>query len=122
MLGGWFDGFKILEDTAPADEVPGYVEKYRAAISRIGFDPGGFARAYAVAIRVSRTRWQVWYVSRSSNTTNIHSATSGKECAEAGSVRAAKTIAMLKKRVCRRVQWLEDEAAGIEAGLEKVRE
>lgn len=46
----------------------------------------------------------------------------GKGCAEAGSVRAAKTIAMLKKCVCRRVQWLEDEAAGIEAGLEKVRE
>lgn len=39
---------EILEDAAPADGVPEYVEKYRAAISRIGFDPGGFARASGV--------------------------------------------------------------------------
>jgi PPOX class probable F420-dependent enzyme len=51
---------ETLEDAPLADAVPEYVEKYRDAISRIGFDPGGFARAYSVAIRVSPTRWQVW--------------------------------------------------------------
>ena len=51
---------EIAEDAPPATEVPGYVEKYRDAIARIGFDPDGFARAYSVAIRVTPTRWQVW--------------------------------------------------------------
>jgi len=51
---------EIVEDTPPATEVPEYVEKYRAAIARIGFDPEGFAQAYSVAIRVTPTRWQVW--------------------------------------------------------------
>ncbi|HKZ26834.1 MAG TPA: hypothetical protein VJ086_02945 [Rubrobacteraceae bacterium] len=50
----------ILEDAPPATEVPEYVEKYRDAIARIGFDPDGFARAYSVAIRVMPARWQVW--------------------------------------------------------------
>ena len=50
----------IVEDAPPATEVPEYVEKYRAAIARIGFDPDGFARAYSVRIRVTPTRWQVW--------------------------------------------------------------
>ncbi len=39
---------EIAEDAPPATEVGEYVEKYRAAIARIGFDPDGFARA---------TRW-----------------------------------------------------------------
>jgi len=51
---------EILEDAPPATEVPEYVEKYRDAIARIGFDPDGFARAFSVAIRVTPTRWQVW--------------------------------------------------------------
>jgi PPOX class probable F420-dependent enzyme len=51
---------QILEGAPPANEVPEYVEKYRAAISRIGFDPGSFARAYSVALRVAPKRWQVW--------------------------------------------------------------
>ena len=51
---------EILEDAPPATEVPEYVEKYRDAIARIGFDPAGFARAFSVAIRVTPTRWQVW--------------------------------------------------------------
>lgn len=51
---------EIVEDAPPATEVPEYVEKYRDAIARIGFDPDGFARAYSVAIRVTPTRWQVW--------------------------------------------------------------
>jgi PPOX class probable F420-dependent enzyme len=50
----------IVEDAPPANELPEYVEKYRAAIARIGYDPEGFARAYSVRIRVTPTRWQVW--------------------------------------------------------------
>jgi len=51
---------EILEDAPPASEVPEYVEKYRDAIARIGFDPDGFARAFSVAIRATPTRWQAW--------------------------------------------------------------
>jgi PPOX class probable F420-dependent enzyme len=51
---------KIVEVASPATEVPEYVEKYRDAIARIGFDPEGFARAFSVALRVTPTRWQVW--------------------------------------------------------------
>src|SRR5215212_6502911 len=51
---------EVVEDAPPADEVPEYVEKYRDAIARIGFDPSGFARAYSVPIRVKPERWQVW--------------------------------------------------------------
>jgi hypothetical protein len=51
---------EIVEDAPPATEVPEYVEKYRDAIARIGFDPDGFARAFSGALRVSPTRWQVW--------------------------------------------------------------
>jgi PPOX class probable F420-dependent enzyme len=51
---------EIVEDAPPATEVPEYVEKYRAAIARIGFDPEGFARAYSVPLRVTPSRWQVW--------------------------------------------------------------
>ena len=51
---------EIVEDAPSANEVPEYVEKYRAAIARIGFDPDSFARAYSVPLRVAPTRWQVW--------------------------------------------------------------
>ena len=51
---------EIIEDAPPATEVPEYVEKYRDAIARIGFEPEGFARAFSVALRVTPTRWQVW--------------------------------------------------------------
>ena len=50
----------IVEDAPPATEVPEYVQKYCAAIARIGFDPEGFARAYSVPLRITPTRWQVW--------------------------------------------------------------
>jgi PPOX class probable F420-dependent enzyme len=51
---------EIVEDAPLASEVPKYVEKYRTAIARIGFEPEGFARAYSVPLRVTPTRWQVW--------------------------------------------------------------
>ncbi len=50
---------EIAEDAPPADEVEAYVEKYRRSIARIGFDVGGFARVYSVAVRVTPERWQV---------------------------------------------------------------
>ena len=51
---------EVLADAPPATEVGPYLEKYREAIGRIGFDPEGFARAYSVAIRATPARWQVW--------------------------------------------------------------
>ena len=51
---------EIAEDAPPATEVPGYVDKYRESIARIGFDEEGFAWAYPVAVRVTPERWQVW--------------------------------------------------------------
>ena len=51
---------EVLADAPPATEVGSYLEKYREGIARIGFDAGGFARAYSVAIRATPTRWQVW--------------------------------------------------------------
>jgi PPOX class probable F420-dependent enzyme len=46
---------EVLADAPPAAEVGLYLEKYREGIGRIGFDPGGFARAYSVAIRATPT-------------------------------------------------------------------
>lgn len=51
---------EVVPDVPPANEVGEYLEKYREAIARIGFDPEGFARAYSVALRVTPARWQVW--------------------------------------------------------------
>jgi PPOX class probable F420-dependent enzyme len=51
---------EILDGFALADEVAEYLEKYREAIARIGYDTEGFARAYSVALRVAPERWQVW--------------------------------------------------------------
>ncbi len=51
---------EILADAPPATEIPEYLEKYRGAIARIGYDPEGFARAFSVALRITPARWQVW--------------------------------------------------------------
>jgi PPOX class probable F420-dependent enzyme len=51
---------EMTDGFPPADELPGYVEKYREAIARIGYDPEGFARTYSVSLRVTPERWQVW--------------------------------------------------------------
>ena len=51
---------EVLADAPPAVEVGPYLEKYREGIARIGFDPGGFARAYSVAIQATPMCWQVW--------------------------------------------------------------
>lgn len=55
------EGTAAVDEVAPlANEVAAYLEKYRAAIARIGYDPEGFARDYRVALRVTPARWQVW--------------------------------------------------------------
>jgi PPOX class probable F420-dependent enzyme len=50
----------LAEEVPPVKQVGGYVEKYRESITRIGFEPDGFARTYSVALRVTPERWQVW--------------------------------------------------------------
>ena len=51
---------EVLADVLPAAGIGPYLEKYREGIATIGFDPGGFARAYSVAIRATPIRWQAW--------------------------------------------------------------
>ncbi len=51
---------EVAQDIPPADEIGEYVTKYRESMTRIGFDPDGFARTYSVALRVTPDRWQVW--------------------------------------------------------------
>jgi PPOX class probable F420-dependent enzyme len=51
---------EIVEDTPPATDIPEYLEKYRAGISRIGMDPESFARSYSVALRVTPEKFRVW--------------------------------------------------------------
>ena len=51
---------EVVQNVPPADELGEYVEKYRESIVRIDFDPGGFARTYSVALRVTPDHWQVW--------------------------------------------------------------
>src|SRR3712207_4930606 len=46
----------LAEDAPPANQVG----EYRESITRIGFDPDGFSRAYSVALRVTPVRWRVW--------------------------------------------------------------
>ena len=43
-------------DAPRADELPGYVEKYRDAIARLGSNPSEFAGEYRVALRIRPIR------------------------------------------------------------------
>jgi PPOX class probable F420-dependent enzyme len=45
----------IQEGESPADEVAGYVEKYREFLPRINRTPSEFARLYSVPVRVRLT-------------------------------------------------------------------
>jgi PPOX class probable F420-dependent enzyme len=56
-----FEGTATVEPDPPrADQVDGYLTKYRAAIEALGYEPGPFARTYSTAIRVRATRVRVW--------------------------------------------------------------
>ena len=46
---------RLAAEAPPADEVAAYVEKYRAAIARIGTSPDSFAATYSAVIRVRPT-------------------------------------------------------------------
>ncbi len=43
----------VVADTAPANQVPDYAQKYADGIKRIGMSAEQFAVAYSVAIRVT---------------------------------------------------------------------
>lgn len=51
---------EILEDPAPADRIPGYIEKYGPRIQMYGWTPEGFAADYPDALRLVPTRVRVW--------------------------------------------------------------
>lgn len=45
-----------------ADQLAGYVEKYRGLIERLGADPVSFASAYSVPMRIRPTKLRQWSV------------------------------------------------------------
>jgi len=49
-------GTARVSDDPPADQVPSYVEKYRARMTRNGWSPADFAGMYSVPLRVDPTR------------------------------------------------------------------
>jgi PPOX class probable F420-dependent enzyme len=51
---------EILRDQPPADQVPGYVEKYRGPIQDLGWTAESFAADYSVPLRVTPTRDRIW--------------------------------------------------------------
>jgi PPOX class probable F420-dependent enzyme len=54
-------GEATIDPGAPrADDVPEYIERYRAAIARLGSEPGPFAGEYSVAIRIRPLRLRAW--------------------------------------------------------------
>ena len=52
---------QIDERTTPANELPAYVEKYRAHIERLGSEPEPFGRLYSTPIRITPTRRRVYH-------------------------------------------------------------
>jgi PPOX class probable F420-dependent enzyme len=48
-----------VEDHPLAHELPEYLEKYGDGITRIGYDPEGFANSYSAAIIITPTRFRV---------------------------------------------------------------
>ena len=51
---------EIPEGQAPADQVPGYIDKYRDRIREYGWTPESFAEDYSVPLRISPTRLRIW--------------------------------------------------------------
>jgi PPOX class probable F420-dependent enzyme len=47
---------EVDEGAPPADQIPEYVEKYAAGITRIGLNPQSFAQKYSVPIRIRPSR------------------------------------------------------------------
>ena len=54
-------GDAVVDGSAPAAfELPGYIDKYRDEIARLGSNPEQFSRAYSVPIRIRPTRLRAW--------------------------------------------------------------
>ncbi len=52
-----FEGNAVLEpDLPPAEDFPGYVEKYHREIESLGWTPETFSADYSVGIRITVTR------------------------------------------------------------------
>ena len=60
-LLGVISGDAAVDETAPpADQLPEYIDKYRAGITRLGSGPGPFAAEYRVPIRIRPTKLRAW--------------------------------------------------------------
>jgi PPOX class probable F420-dependent enzyme len=56
-------GEGVVDSTIPpADQLPGYVEKYSALIARLGAEPASFAGEYAIPVRITPTKLRQWQV------------------------------------------------------------
>jgi PPOX class probable F420-dependent enzyme len=51
---------RVDEEAPGADELPGYVAKYRDSIERLGASPAEFAGEYSVALRITPTKLRAW--------------------------------------------------------------
>jgi PPOX class probable F420-dependent enzyme len=55
------DGTAAVDlDAPPADQLEGYLAKYRARIQALGWTPAQLARDYSVAIRIQLVRVRSW--------------------------------------------------------------
>ncbi len=54
-------GTAVVDPTSPpANQLPGYVEKYATLIERLGADPVSFAGEYSVPVRITPTKLRQW--------------------------------------------------------------
>jgi steroid delta-isomerase-like uncharacterized protein len=79
------------------------VEKYRECITRIGFDPAGFALSYSVAFRVKANRWHIWWRARDPGRLNVSSCCAqGRVCRSRGDEKENPMSAEENKAIVRR--------------------
>jgi PPOX class probable F420-dependent enzyme len=56
-----FTGEALIDDSsAPAHEVPAYLEKYKDGIAALEMTPEEFSREYSIAIKISPTEVRGW--------------------------------------------------------------
>ena len=55
------EGHAAVDQTLPpANDLPGYVDKYREDIAHLGWTPTSFASDYSLPIRITVTRVRAW--------------------------------------------------------------
>ena len=60
-----FEGTAAVEDALPpAQDFPGYTEKYGDEIANLGWTPASFSEDYSVGIRIRVLRVRTWGLSR----------------------------------------------------------